>query len=166
MRANPRAVPNRQDVFHTSVHSHHRYYVLRRGLSTQSGTSPPLSISGEVALRDRIHDDSVSRRGLEACHRSKLCFASPHRYSVLPEAWRDHKTTREAQPMKRAVDSSFSSDSGLPNVVFSCELTWRGPCESTGRDKADRQLQNCVSQVASSVPSRSQLDRSISFRDN
>ena len=30
------------------------------------------------------------------------------------------------------------------NVVFSCELTWRGPCASTGRDKADRQLQNVV----------------------
>ena len=28
--------------------------------------------------------------------------------------------------------------------VFSCELTWRGPCASTGRDKADRQLQNFV----------------------
>ena len=30
------------------------------------------------------------------------------------------------------------------NVVFSCELTWRGPCVSTDRDKADRRLQNSV----------------------
>ena len=34
----------------------------------------------------------------------------------------------------------------VPNVVFSCELAWRGPCASTGRDKVDRQLQNSVIQ--------------------
>jgi hypothetical protein len=33
----------------------------------------------------------------------------------------------------------------LSNVDFSCELTWRGPCACTGRDKADRQLQISVS---------------------
>ena len=31
-----------------------------------------------------------------------------------------------------------------PNVVFSCELAWRGPCASKGRDKVDRQLQDFV----------------------
>jgi len=31
-----------------------------------------------------------------------------------------------------------------PNVDFSCELAWRGPCASTDRDKADRQLQILV----------------------
>ena len=30
------------------------------------------------------------------------------------------------------------------NVVFSCELAWRGPFASTGRDKLARQLQNFV----------------------
>ena len=31
---------------------------------------------------------------------------------------------------------------GRSNVVFSCELAWRGPCASTGRDKIDRQLKD------------------------
>jgi hypothetical protein len=30
------------------------------------------------------------------------------------------------------------------NVVCSCELAWRGPFASTGRDKLDRQLKNFV----------------------
>ena len=64
------------------------------------------------------------------------------------------------------------------NVVFSCELTWRGPCASTGRDKADRQLQNCVRRQATEVrtelaliflgnqfsDSRNQLDRDVHLR--
>jgi len=59
--------------------------------------------------------------------RRMLCGACRSRFTPIGEFY-------------HATESLF----GRANVVFSGGLTWRGPCASTGRDKADRQLQNFV----------------------
>ena len=77
--------------------------------------------------------------------------------------------TRGCEGHRRLTDRGARdrrpSVSGLYNVLFSCELAWRGPCDSTDRDKVDRQLQNvviCRLQLAS-VWSRNSSIVSLSF---
>jgi hypothetical protein len=55
-----------------------------------------------------------------------------------------HSKSAMRKTQSRETLSEWPFTVGLSNVVSSCELTWRGPCASTGRDKVDRQLRNHV----------------------
>jgi len=90
----------------------------------QSSTVPPVEI---------LNLDSIPRlEQLKARHRGRIaCREIPSAQTQYPDTAGDDLSLRHAGRC-------------TPNVVFSCELTWRGPCACTGRDKADRQLQNSV----------------------